>query len=488
MKLSTKIMAFVFLVIITLLLLDGYFSVRREVKLFDNNMRRDALLLGHVMEDLVINAWQTSGREQALELIRRANKAEHHIKIRWVWLEDSAGGPYAPRAPMGQIAPAVSGGEVFFKDTQREGSGTFYTYIPVPVDDKKHGALELSQSLSDLSDYTRESIVWSLILGGLMVLASGFVLLLFGSRLISRPLSQLLEKTRRIGNGDFSGDLELPGKAELSSLAEEMNRMCWQLAAAQEAVRSETQARISALEQLRHKERLVTLGRLSAGMAHELGTPLNVIAGRASLIAAEDLEQEEIIECSKIIREQVKRITKIIQQLLNFARRKPVEKFSVNIKNLVCHVLEMLNPIAQKQGVTLELIKNSEIPWAIVDQSQIQQVLSNLVMNGIQAMPDGGRLLVGLRLEPVRPPLQESGQEQESLVIQVKDEGKGIAAEDINHIFDPFFTTKDLGRGTGLGLSIAYGIVQDHGGWIDVKSEPGKGSCFTIYLPLEASA
>lgn len=485
MKLSTKIMAFVFSVIITLLLLDSYFSIRREVRLFDSNMKREALLLGHLMEDLVINVWQNSGQEQAMDLIKRANKAEQHIKIRWVWLEDLAGSPSAPHVPVGQIAPLADGREVFYKDVQGEGGGFFYAYIPVSVDKNKHGALELSQSLSDLDAYTRKSVTWSLILIGMMVLASGLVLSLLGSRLINRPLRLLLDKTKRIGKGDFSRDLELTEKNELSSLATAMNQMCAQLAAAQEAVHSETQAKVSALEQLRHKERLATLGRLSAGVAHELGTPLNVIAGRATLIAAEDLKREEVIECSKIIQEQVKRMTTIIQQLLNFARRKPVEKFSVNIKNLVTHVLEMLKPMARKQAVNLEL-EDAEIPWAIIDQAQIQQVLTNLVMNGIQSMPEGGRLQVKLYFEHTRPSLQDK--EEDYLAIQVKDEGEGISEENINHVFEPFFTTKDVGKGSGLGLSITYGIVQDHGGWIDVKSEIGKGSCFTVYLPLEATA
>ncbi len=320
---------------------------------------------------------------------------------------------------------------------------------------------------------------------GSLLLVGGLLVWILSIRFVVRPLNKLMNKTQQIGAGDLSGDLVLEGHDELSNLAAAMNRMCEQLALAREAVRKETEARIAALEQLRHSERLATIGHLAAGMAHELGTPLNVVTGRAKLIATENLKREEVIENSRIIREQVDRMTRIMRQLLNFARRQTARRMPSDVRTVVRQVLDMLNAAARKNRVTLDLVEDGETSLIAIDQAQIQQVLTNLVMNGIQAMPNGGRLELRMGVERARRPARESSEEKDFLAIRVRDQGVGISEENRKHLFEPFFTTKEMGKGTGLGLSIAHGIVEEHGGWIEVESEIGKGSCFTVYLPME---
>jgi two-component system, NtrC family, sensor kinase len=321
---------------------------------------------------------------------------------------------------------------------------------------------------------------------GIMMALLGFIMLwMLGLKFVGRPLNRMMEFTKQIGEGDFSKRIVVHGNDELSNLATAMNQMCEQLAASREAVQKEAEARIAALEQLRHTERLATLGRLSSGIAHELGTPLNVVSGRAKLIIHENLNKQDIVECSKIIKGQAERMAKLIRQLLDFARRRAPQKSWIDLQNLSAQVLEMLKPSAKKQNVDLDLLKNEDIPLVSIDPYQIQQVLINLVMNGIQAMPEGGHLELGIHMKHARPPAQNCSPKQNYAVIYIKDEGSGIPEDHIHHLFEPFFTTKSVGQGTGLGLSIAYGIVREHGGWIDVQSEIGKGSCFTIYIPLE---
>ena len=121
-----------------------------------------------------------------------------------------------------------------------------------------------------------------------------------------------------------------------------------------------------------------------------------------------------------------------------------------------------------------------------VDAGQLQQALTNLIVNGMQAMKQGGVLRVRLGRERALPPADLGGPEAEWVRLDVRDEGEGIAPEVLPHVFEPFFTTKDVGEGTGLGLSVSYGLIRDHGGWISVSSEPGRGSCFSIFLPGEA--
>jgi signal transduction histidine kinase len=219
-------------------------------------------------------------------------------------------------------------------------------------------------------------------------------------------------------------------------------------------------------------------------MAHELGTPLNVISGRAKLIHSTDLPAGDIADCARIIREQAERITKIVQGLLDFSRRKKPRRSRQDMETLLRQVLDMLAQPARKAKVSLNLSQNGDIPAVSVDPIQFQQVITNLVMNGIQAMDGGGRLDVTLTVGR-RPRGDGVRSEARCLMIAVKDEGQGIPSDCRDHLFEPFFTTKEVGAGTGLGLSIAYGIIEEHGGWINVESEPGEGACFTVHLPLE---
>jgi two-component system NtrC family sensor kinase len=485
MKLTAKIICLVLAVIAVLLAADGYLSVQRDTQLFADDMQNDTLLLGHAMKDLVIDVWRIGGQAQAMQNIARRNDGSQQIRIRWVWLDAQPGDAHEPQIPSEKLAPVKSGRDLTLLEPGTNGRpGYLYTYVPVPVVSSRPSALELCESLDKLAAYRRERTARSIVLAALLALASGIMLLLFGVRMIGRPLEQLTVKANRTGAGDFTGDLLLAGGDELAELATAINRMCAQLAANREAIRTETEARIAALEQLRHTERLATIGRLAAGIAHELGTPLNVVAGRAKLISGGDLRQEQIGECSRIIAEQAARMSNIIRQLLDFARRHPSRKSPCNFAELLRQVLDLLQTTAKKQGVTFELVlPEGRLAPIAVDEAQMQQVLINLIMNGIQAMPDGGRLRVSIRLERIFPPLPEGGREKDYLVIAVADEGEGIRPENIRHLFEPFFTTRGVGEGTGLGLSIAYGIVKEHGGWLDVNSDPGAGACFSVYLP-----
>ncbi|MEJ2658204.1 MAG: HAMP domain-containing sensor histidine kinase, partial [Desulfobacterales bacterium] len=474
-----------FLGIIALLAADGYIAVRREIHLFDNDMKQNAHLLGNTVKELTLDTWHKAGQNRALKLIKRVDKEENFMRIRWVWLNNASGGPYMPRVALKKLSPVSRGQEVSVKKIDHKGPGHLYTYVPVDIGGGKYGALEISESLGELENYIHKTILRSIILGIMMALLSFIMLWWLGVKFVGRPLDQLVEFTRQIGKGDFSKRVTVRGRNELSNLANAMNQMCIQLAAAREAVRKETEARISALEQLRHTERLATLGRLSSGIAHELGTPLNVVSGRAKLIGSEDMKKEDITECSRIIKEQAERMTKLVRQLLDFARRRAPQKSWVDLKILTGQVIEILKPTAEKQKVILNFLKNEDIPQISIDPFQMQQVLINLVMNGIQAMPDGGHLEIGLHMRYLSHATLNREQEQNYAAIYIKDEGEGISENNINHLFEPFFTTKKVGEGTGLGLSIAYGIVQEHGGWIDVKSKIGEGSCFTIYIPLE---
>ena len=209
------------------------------------------------------------------------------------------------------------------------------------------------------------------------------------------------------------------------------------------------------------------------------------VSGRAALIARGDLSPDEVTDSARIIRGESERMATLIRQLLDFARRRSPKKQPTDLARLAEQTVSLLKPLAQKQNATLELHAATPPVVAPADAGQVQQVLSNILMNALQAMTPGGKVNIDIdRATAARP---ANGAPTPCARIAVQDEGHGITPEHLPHVFEPFFTTKDVGEGTGLGLSISYGIIQEHGGWIDVSSAPSRGSRFSIYLPLEAA-
>ncbi len=257
--------------------------------------------------------------------------------------------------------------------------------------------------------------------------------------------------------------------------------MCDRLAA-------EQGAREQATEQLRHADRLTTVGKLASGLAHELGTPLNVVQGRAKLILDHEVEGKDVDDSARIVVEQAERMTALIRQLLDFARPRPLHKAPVNVATVAGRVCQLVATIARTANVTLDPPPADETLRISADDGQLTQVLTNLVVNGIHATPAGGSVTLSAKLVDQTPPAYVGGEEQAWMAIAVRDTGTGLDEAARARIFEPFYTTKEVGAGTGLGLSVSWGLVREHGGWIDVQSTPGEGSTFTVYLPSTGAA
>ncbi len=232
------------------------------------------------------------------------------------------------------------------------------------------------------------------------------------------------------------------------------------------------------VEQLRHADRLNVIGTLAAGVAHEIGTPLNVISGSAELLPG--ARPEDVTEMSQVIRDQTGRISAIIRHLLDFGRRGGTQVGPVDLDVLLASSTRLLLPIARKRSTRIVVEPSAEHVVVRGNASELEQVISNLVLNAIQAMPHSGTVTLRTGVAS-----RSNGRERYFGTIVVDDTGVGIAPNDLPRIFDPFFTTKGVGEGTGLGLSVSYGIVHDHGGTIEVDSIVGKGTRFTVLLPLD---
>jgi signal transduction histidine kinase len=322
---------------------------------------------------------------------------------------------------------------------------------------------------------------WSILITILILIGGAVGFVLFGTRKwISEPISQLMGGVKNLAKGNFDTQFVLSRKDEISELAQAFNQMAMDLRKAQEQIIKEAETKIEMERTLRQSEKLATIGQLASGLAHEIGTPLNIIGGRAELIKRRLEDKEGTQKNLDIIGQQTERITKIIQQLLGFVRKKNPEQKSMKMGTLLEIILDFLDHQIQKQNVRVVKEISDDLPPVMGDPDQLQQVFLNLILNAIQSMPEGGILRLSTSSNLISKEGLENGQRQ-YVIVSVKDTGLGMEREVVQNIFNPFFTTKDTG--TGLGLMVSQGIVQDHEGWIEVESELGKGSLFKVYLP-----
>lgn len=484
MRLTVKITFAVLLGVALIFSAYSYFSIQRERDQLKKNLSRDARHIGESLRFVVRELWQQRGEDVAIGFLKKANQDYTQTLVRWVWIEGEIAQQYQPRVPVDQLGDLFQEETVALLAGSTDGQDFLLTYLPLLTEGGRIGAIELSESMDEMHDYVQESLRRSAIVIGVSI-ASGLLFMgVLGSIWIDRPMRKLRAQAERIGSGDLTPSVNVSGSGEIAELSGTIERMRGQLAEAREAEQIANNEKIEALEKLRHTERLATLGQLSAGIAHELGTPLNVISGRAKLIRSTGMKPDDISRSATIIGEQADRMTGIMRQLLSFARRGKAQKQSVDLKVVLQALKPLLEPTAREQGIDL-VINEAEQPLPVfVDSGQLQQVLLNLTLNGIQAMSDGGNItLTSSRASDIEPPENMDNGDMSWVCLQVCDQGTGIEPETLRQIFDPFFTTKDVGEGTGLGLSIAYGIIEEHGGWIAVNSTPGEGSCFSVYLP-----
>jgi signal transduction histidine kinase len=343
--------------------------------------------------------------------------------------------------------------------------------------------LELSRP-SDVLQMTTDDFVRAAVLIGLIALVTTLVVGLLASRLVSRPITKLLRGIDDVAKGDLSHVILSERDDEIGQIALRFNEMTFSLRESRGETQRQNEAKLALEQRLGQTEKLATIGQLAAEIAHEVGTPLNVIAGRARSIQKKAADHPEAVEKNaEIIAEQTARITRIIQRLLDFTRRKvgSTGKGEVNLNELALTTMELLSGQFASAKVKTRLERTEGLPRIAGDSDRLQQVMINLLLNAAQAMPDGGSLAVETHaVRRTRPGLEA---EQKFLVFAVKDTGVGIPDDIKDKIFDPFYTTKEGRGGTGLGLAVCSGIVKEHDGWIDVESNEGGGTVFRVYLP-----
>jgi two-component system NtrC family sensor kinase len=482
MRLARKLNFLLILGIIMVMATYAYVQVRHEVVLYEADRVRTRQLAFAWIGTLEA-VWEQEGGRRAQQLVERANQRAAAVTLRLVGLDPAAG--YLPKSDLTPDQLAALRGDKVVRFTRQDAAGDEWQHIyaALTTGSSHPAAVELVEPLKGEQTFiemTHTAMLWATIA---VITVCALIVTVVDFWFVGRPVRLLRDKARRAGSGDFSGPLALHQHDEIGDLAGELNAMCDHLAEARRRLDAETEARIAALEQMRHTDRLATVGQLAAGVAHELGTPLNVVSTRAQLIALADMPRQELTATANIIVEQSDRMTAIVQQLLDFSRRRTPKIEVVDLRHVITRTLELLSPVIEKADVTVDCDTGNRPVLAHVDANQMQQALANIVLNGIQAMTQRGALRVSAGARHARPPAGDSRPAGEYLCLTVEDSGAGIPPDRLSHIFEPFFTTKGVGEGTGLGLAVAHGIIAEHGGWIAVESTVGRGSRFSIFLP-----
>lgn len=484
MKVATKFaLAFVASGLLSVVVYSSV-AASREVDHIETTVAEDLASLGRTLSTSILAVWERDGEARALELVAVHDRAEA-IDVRWTWLDVEGNHSFSPRGGVAVIPALLRGEQRTWVGVTHDGKRHVYAYIPLLRSGVRPAALELSRPLVKESHVFWSEIREQLLISTIVVAFAAGVAILLTSIIISRPLARVAEQARRIGKGDLSQALTVHGSDEVAALVEELNAMCESLKQARTRASEEAEKRVAALEQLRHADRLRTVGTLASGIAHELGTPLNVISMRAKMIATGEVPPADAPESAKIIVSQTERVTNIVRQLLDFARRRIPKRTDVDLADLADRTAQLLSALAKKSRVNVEVEAKAKVKLK-VDAAQLEHALTNLVINGIHAMPHGGDLNIVIR-EDDAAPAGAPERMHRCAVLEVTDTGIGITPENLNRIFEPFFTTKGVGEGTGLGLSVTHGIVEDHGGWMQASSTVGKGTRFTVYLPVDAA-
>jgi len=475
MRLTVKLVLWFFVPVVLAVAVNAFYGVRAELERFEADVAARHVVMGRVLRAAFSEVLDTDGETRAVSVLDYTDKRIRLVDIRWVHLEPGAPSARVPAVSLDRLAPLRLG-----QDVHEKADGRLRSYVPLFLQDRPLSALELSESLDSERAVVGAAVFRELRAVAAIAIAIGVVAAGVGGVLVGHPVRLLVEHARRVGSGDFSIAAVPRRSDELADLAREMNAMCLQLGEAH-------RAKLRAIEQLRHADRLTTVGKLASGLAHELGTPLNVITLRARSIAQGRAEGERAVDAARSIAEQATRMTNLVRQLLDFARPSTPLRTLIDVREVIARSVDLVAPVAAKARIRVETDVAPGLPALRANGPQLEQVLTNLLVNAVHSMPDGGTVRISADA-PAAASVPGSTTVRHDLIrLSVKDEGTGIAEENLAHLFEPFFTTKEVGVGTGLGLAVCYGIVRDHGGFIDVVSTVGEGSTFSVHLPKDRS-
>jgi two-component system NtrC family sensor kinase len=292
------------------------------------------------------------------------------------------------------------------------------------------------------------------------------VLLIFATRTVLRPIGRIIKMSGKVVAGDLSARVSIRPPGEMGLLCLAIDQMADAVAQREEALVQATRRQIG------QSEKMASIGRMSAGIAHEINNPLTGLLTFEHLLKSEEGLSDKGKEYLEIMYNETSRMREIVQGLLNFARESSLEMKPLDVNEEIRKWLKFLHSQNEFKNITIKEKFAEGLPKVNGDANQLQQVFVNFSLNACEAMPEGGILSI------------TTSEGDGKVLISIADTGCGIKEEHLGMIFEPFFTTKSVGKGTGLGLSVSYGIIGKHGGTVEVESQEGKGTIFTITLPV----
>lgn len=449
----------------------AYASERDELREAATNEIR---LVGQALETALGNALRDRQREDIDETLDTLEALEPDLDIH---IHDTTGQRLArsrsatPEAGLARLASDAAMARVEQVLFEPPGHPERIIFAgPLTADDGTIiGSITVSRPTTDLNqdlERTRDRLAFALFMFITITMLSGLIL---GTIHVSRPIARLLDGVRNVREGEFRKRVKGVRDDEIGELVEEFNAMIDALAESRARIVAEAEARSRLEVGLQRVDKLVTIGQLSAGLAHEIGSPLQVLSGRASALLEHG--DPEVKRQAGLLVAQCDRITRVVEQLLSFGRRRPSAIGPCTLNTPVAAVMDMLGPEARRRNVRLELETGGASNVIVGDVDQLQQVALNLVRNALNATAPGGSVKV--RIDVVG----------ETVRLTVRDTGPGIDKETQARLFEPFFTTRASDGGTGLGLAVVRAIVEEHQATIDIISEPGSGAEFVVGFP-----
>ncbi len=454
---------------------------------------REGRGLARTVQLAAIHALRDGRFEDVRGLIDEISNHENVIGVR---LYDNAGRlVHAPAnvrdvapLPQAEVLRRLRAGQLVQERERLHGQPVLAWFAPLTGPrGEPLGASEVLQLESFVDEDADASSRAIAVFAGVLVALMALTVFVVTRVNVADPIAEMVAGVRGVRLGAGSARLPVHRDDELGRLAREFNLMCDRLESAHATLAHEQHERQRVEQRLRESERLADIGRFAAGLAHEIGTPLNVISGRAETLLRRAGEDSPMRGGLVTIVEQTERVSRTVRSVLDFARAWDLHLRPVDVAALLHRVGDLVRERAEAKGVAIEIARVPGLPPVAADPERLEQVLVNLAFNAIDAAPAGGRLGFAAEVADAAPP--DAGRPRgPAIVLSVTDDGAGIAPEHLERVFDPFFTTKDVGRGTGLGLSIADSIAKEHGGWIELASTPGEGTIARVVLPLGDAA
>jgi two-component system, NtrC family, sensor kinase len=488
MKTSSRLILILTIVAGIVMIVGGYFMLRQREKALEQAMRDEARAHAVTLQIALERLYRLGKQAAAQELIDRMSDNQRIYGVvlfsnngQVVMVSDELMDDEIRFPP--EVSQALATDNTVETIRVIDDKEVFSILMPIRIGETREGVFEIALPMAFIKeDYARarrEIVFFAL----LLFVAIVFVVILVTRHSVLRPIDELLRGARALGRGDLNYRLIVPANDnEFALLEREFNRMADNLEEQRNNATREMERRLKLERKLRHTENLASVGRLAAGVAHEIGTPLNVIEVRAEQIL-QDLNdsRERRRRNATIILTQVERITNIVRQLLNLARPYNIQRGVVDLNALISGTLETLETKLQPARIAAEFEPDRDAQVS-GDRELLRQVFINIIVNAIQAMPDGGRLRINYGSDLTE---KDGGH---FIAVRISDTGIGIEEGNFTFLFDPFYTTKDVGGGVGLGLPVSRRIVEEHSGWIEVANNEEGGATFTVHLQLAERA